>query len=442
MTHRSALRLLALLLALTLAACVLPAAPATPTPAPATPEPVATEIPAPDVTALPEPTAEALDLLALRAQFLADTGVTLAPEGTYDTFTGVGVVPLAGDGAGLWAVYTVGMRSYTSAEEQPHLLALYTRDPAGWRQVGLQEIGANEAAGDPGADYIGEGGVTQAQVAPGRLWLQVDAGVGAHSGTYHLYSFDAAGFTVQATGFSASPGAGRVADITGDGIGEVLLDASDYYVFCYACGVRYTHTTVLRWDGAALVPAELALLPDTAPAALAGLNNRAVQQAQAGLWRDALDTVALLLAQDPADQAETSAWNATLITLNANEKAPGEFDVFPIMSYLFYGDYAGAVAPLRAYTAAQLFAEPSQVLVDQEVAQGWEESIRWWVFSLSDALLASGLAADETLAAAHFLRAWAAHIVDPADPAAPENLARSAARAPADPLYAAAAALY
>ena len=195
-------------------------------------------------------TDEALSRQSLRAQFLADTGVTLAAEGAFDGFTGVGITPLTAAAAGQWAVYTTGMRSYTAAVDQPHLLAVYTREAAGWRQLGLQAIGAGEDAGDPGADYLGEGGVSQAPVEPSRLWLQVEGGVGAHSGAYHLYSFDESGFTLQAAGFSSSPGAGRVEDITGDGIGEVLLDASDYYVFCYACGVRYAHTNVLRWDGA------------------------------------------------------------------------------------------------------------------------------------------------------------------------------------------------
>lgn len=389
-------------------------------------------------------TAAALSRLSLRAQFLADTGITLAPEGTFEGFTGVGILPLAGGSEPVWAVYTQGMRSYTAETDQPHLLAIYAREAAGWRQLGLQAIGAGEDAGDPGADYLGEGSVSQAPVEPGRLWLQVEGGVGAHSGTYHLYSFAEEGFTLQAVGFSASPGAGRVEDITGEGIGEVLLDASDAYVFCYACGVRYVNTTVLRWDGAAMAPVELALLPADEASTLATLNNRAVRQAQLGLWKDALDTAGLLAAQSMADPTGIVAWNSALITLNGGEKMPPPLaeDAFPILHALFFGDYLAAVAPFRGYDATAIFATPSQVLVDREVAQGWEESIGHWVFSLSGPVITSDLATTETRAAAHFLQAWAAHLLDPADPAIAQNLTRSVELAPGDALYTAARALF
>ena len=49
--------------------------------------------------------------------------------------------------------------------------------------------------------------------------------------------------------FSSSAGACQVMDVDGDGANEVVLDATDYYVFCYACGVRKYDYTVQRWNG-------------------------------------------------------------------------------------------------------------------------------------------------------------------------------------------------
>ena len=155
------------------------------------------------------------------------------------------------------------------------------------------------------------------------------------------------------------------------------------------------------------------------------------------------NSVGLLAAQSLSDETGTAAWNMALITLNAGEKEPdGEYDGFPILHNLFFGDYQAAVATLRAYTAGQIFATPSQVLVDQELAQGWEESIALWVSSLSQPVIEAELVAAETKAAAHFLQAWAAHLVDPADPAVLENLTRSVILAPGDALYTAARAFF
>ena len=47
--------------------------------------------------------------------------------------------------------------------------------------------------------------------------------------------------------FSPSPGACAVKDVNNDGANEVVLDATDPYVFCYACGVRLINYTCLLY---------------------------------------------------------------------------------------------------------------------------------------------------------------------------------------------------
>lgn len=293
--------------------------------------------------------------------------------------------------------------------------------------------------GFAGPDYLSQGSVQQVAVEPGHIWLEVQGGVGAHGGTYHLFSFDGASLVMQAANFSASPGGGDVVDINGDGIAEVLLDATDYYVFCYACGVRYVQDSVMRWDGEKMVPVDLALLDESAPSDLRDLNNKIVTLAQAGLWKDALAQLDRLGELNSEKKDETAAWNIALLRLNGGAKrdiAQASDGLYPIMERLFFGDYVAAVEPFRPYSPDQIFSQPS-ALVGGTVVESWEESIGQWVFDLSDAALP--LLADRNdaanQAAAHFLRAWAAYINNPDDVAVIENIGRAVQLAPDEALY-------
>ncbi len=265
------------------------------------------------------------------------------------------------------------MRVFGDDAPQPHALALYTRTEHGWQQVALTAF--DDVDGASGPDYLDAGSVAQVQVEPDNLWLEMHGGVGAHSGVYRLLRFDGEAFTTEAYGFSSSPGAGQVADLNEDGVGEVLLDATDYYVFCYACGVRYPFTSVLRWDGEVMTPVELALLGESAVKDLRQRNNQAVEFAQAGLWKDALALLPLVEGDTQTPDVETAAWNTVLIRLNGEAQQYAlENEIYPILENLFYGDYLAAVEPFRVYTPEEIFAQPS-VLVTGTVAEGWEDSI-------------------------------------------------------------------
>ena len=327
------------------------------------------------------------------------------------------------------------MRSYPPEKDQPHVVALYTRSGDAWQQLAMQPIGSADNPDDLGAGYIDRGGVHQVTVEPQGVWLQVDAVVGAHSGTLHLLRYAGGQITVEAANTSASPGSGYVADLNGDGLGDVVLDASDAYVFCYACGVRYVDYSVLRWDGDALVPVELSLLPESAPAALRDANNKAVILAQLNLWQDALNQLAMVAAQNQADDTGIVGWNVALIHLigEARREAATQ-DIYPILQQLFYGDYVAAVAPFRTHPPAEVFAQPS-ALVQGTVAEGWEDSVRSWVFQVTDPMVESEEVGDDVKASAHFLRAWAAYVVDPADPAVGENMTQTTQLAPDDAFF-------
>src|SRR5207244_4359732 len=91
--------------------------------------------------------------------------------------------------------------------------------------------------------------VFQVELDPKNIWLEAQGGAGAHSGCYDLLRFDGKQLHSEISSCSSSPGDSRLEDLNGDGTPEVVLDATDYYVFCYACGVRKINYTVMRWDG-------------------------------------------------------------------------------------------------------------------------------------------------------------------------------------------------
>ena len=242
--------------------------------------------------------------------------------------------------------------------------------------------------------------------------------------------------TIEVTGFSSSPGAGSVVDLNGDEIGEVLLDATDYYVFCYACGVRETQTEIMRWNGREFEPVSLTLLPDDVPQALRDLNNRAVAQAQAGLWVNAILTVEDGQTLNPDD--ERFLWNSIYITVNADaRKNASDTDEsgLPLLGHVFYGDYVAAVDELRPYEPGEIFNRLSPALQNTP-AEGLLETLG----ERLEAELTPALELEPDVAAARYLLGWALWLQDPLDEAALVQLQRAAELDATDPLYTASVA--
>ncbi|HEU4328402.1 MAG TPA: hypothetical protein VFS21_35015 [Roseiflexaceae bacterium] len=343
------------------------------------------------------------------------------PAGT-DSLGGidrVAGIPLEGGDRPLWAVFSSGMRSFDPP--QPHFVAVYTRDNSGWRELGRAELES--------PDYLDAPGVQQVQISPERRWIEVQSGAGAHSGCYNLLSFDGRSLRNEISHCNDSPGAGYVADIDSDGTNDVVLNETLSYIFCYACGVREPRFTVLRWDGAQLQTVGLTPLPPNAPAAQREANDRAVRLAQAQLWKEAqaaIDGAGADGAVDPAFR-----WNAALIGLHAGARYREIVDSpYPLLAHLFYGDYDAALEVVRAYPPEQLFATPNP-LVAGTVAEGFEDSLTYTITSTANLALAE----QPDLAAALFLRGWATHLSDPADPAALVDIERAARLKPDDPLF-------
>lgn len=369
---------------------------------------------------LGQPTAEAE---ALGGQLQATLTASLPPSPTPDAqgmtmggFEGVKVLPLTKSSPGLpyWAAFSYGFRIFEPL--QNHFLALYSYTDAGWQEVSRLEL--------ENPDYLDPTAVRQVQIEPSRLWLEVQGGAGAHAGAYDLLSFDGQTLRNEVSHSSASPGGSWLEDLNEDGLPEVILDQTDYYVFCYACGVRLLQYEVLSWTGDGLSEVKLSPLPEAAPTQLRDLTNRAVELAQAGLWKDALETINQAVALDA--QNPLVNMDAALIKLHAGQDKEG----YPLLGHIFYGDYAAALELLRPYSVEQIFAQPNPLITGTE-AEGWETELSQRIIDHST----RALQLQPELAAAFFWRGWAKHLANPGDPGVLSDIEQAARLAPQEPLF-------
>ncbi len=453
--------LLAIGLGLSLAACGAPAAPAVnPSSAAPTPDVAPTQVvstvaapisatPTERPTALPPttlptqtPTVAALTLspeqiATYTVELSATAAALLPPPPTPDAsgyaplgLEGVSVWPLTTtNGAELWVAYSYGMRDFIANHN--HFIAIYSRTNDGWQQLLKFDL-AN-------ADYVDPGSVRQEQIEPTHIWLRVDSGVGAHGGCFDLFAIDPTGRSqiTAATNCSDHPGAGFVLDLNQDDQPDVILDHTNAYVFCYACGVRLPAYSILSWDGAQLVEQTLTPLPDSAPADLRQAVNHAIELANAGLWKDAkalIDQAIPITAANPGATRPyyfLSKWNWVLIfsqTLALHEQiAQG---AYPLLNNLFYGDYAATLDVMRPYPPDQLFSLTGP-LIAGTLAEGWESTLADWITQTTN----SAIQVQPDLAAAYFLRGYGEWLADQQNPAALADIEKAAALDPNEKLF-------
>lgn len=395
-----------------------------------TPEEEATETPRMDSAETPTtPDEEGVVLtdplaIELQATVVASLPATPTPGGEssgFGGFDGVNVFHLdTADGFGtLWVAYTYGMRSFEPLEQ--HFVAVYNQEETGWQELGRVELE------DP--DYIDSAGVQQVAVDMESTWLQVDSGVGAHGGCFNILRFDGQELHNELSHCGSAPGSGSLEDLNGDDVMEVLLDATDHYVFCYACNVDYIVTDVVRWDGAQMVDVELEPLPDTEPEELRQLTDRAIELAQHDLWKDAQEVIADTARFEAQD--ETYTWDAALINLDASKRAAHIQDSgYPLVATVFYGDYPAVLDMLRGYTTEELF-NPNSSLFTNTPAEGNTDFMTEYVTRTTTLQLD----AEPDLAGAYFIRGWSLALVNPRDPNALADLQQAADLDPSESLF-------
>lgn len=402
---------------ITQTATEIPAAAFTPT----HPPPTLTPYPSATPTEIPIETR----LSDIQQELVMGIGPTLTPESSGTSFFG-GIADVnwfeldtAESDQPYWVFHSVGMRSYEPL--QNHFVAIYSLENGDLNEIDRVELEI--------PDYMREGSVKQVPVEPEGIWLQVMSGVGAHSGCFDMLRFDGGDIEHVLSDCASSPDAGEVRDLDGDGISEVLLNWSEDYVFCYACGVRIRSYQVWRWDGNQLAQVELNTLTGSYPQELVQLNNRAVVLADGELWVDARQNIegALEISGDN----ETVFWNAVLIDLIAESREEEvKRSQYPLLNFIFLGDYESAVGLMRSHKPWELFSTES-ALVSQTAAEGWENEIQNWILLFTD----KALEAEPDMAAAYFLRAWALYIIDKNDPRVMKNLRKAVVLNPNETFY-------
>ncbi|MEJ2749265.1 MAG: hypothetical protein P8183_15370, partial [Anaerolineae bacterium] len=410
---------------------------ATPTLAPIQPTDTAVPTTAPTSTplpALPTPTAvpeaNTDDLLAL-----VQAGLPA------DAFNGLAVLPLYAPSSErpLWAVYSTGSRNYDLTPLPSHFLAIYTYENGTWQELARQNLDSETDTTYASPDFLPEQGVNQVDVTPDAVWLTVDGGVGAHGGTFQLLRFDGQALHIEAAASNASGGIGYLEDLNGDGTPELILRLHDFYVFCYACGVRYLNFQIFTWDAVNQQMVEVSIQPmlmgqQGHPARQP--TNRAVELANAGLWADAVAQIdeAQRIAAESAEPTDsyTLEWDVALIHLYYDAwQAELDHSPYPLLTRIFSGDYAGALAIMRPYSHDQIF-NAGTPLIKGTVAEGYEQSVADYILQQTNA----AIEAEPDLAAAYYLRAWANFLLNPANPQIASDLAQAAALDPNEPLFA------
>ena len=443
---------LCLLLVLNLAvvSCTTAEPTADATPSLTNPTPIAnatvegtTAVPSPtgeSATSIPSPTAEVGQPTATQAppdpalnNDLASFVKAALPENAYDD---VGVLPLYAPGweRPLWAVYSQGWRNFELTTPPSHFVAIYTRENDSWLELASQELNVEGNFGS-GPDFIFPEGIVQADLEPTNIWLIAEGGVGAHSGTFELLRFDGTTLYMEINTGSSSQGVGYLEDVNGDGASEIILRLHDYYVFCYACGVRYLNFGVYTWDASSNELREVTLQWSNQNSDPARHINRAVELANADLWPDALATIeeAERLAAQTAVFTDDAIleWDTALIRFyNQAYQAELNHSSYPLLTNIFYGDFAAALEIMRPYNQEALFSATPPV-IQGTVAEGNEQ----WLADYLQEQTNAAIAAEPDLAAAYYFRAWAAYLDNPADPQIAADLQQAALLAPNEPLF-------
>ncbi len=385
------------------------------TPLPPTPQPAPEGLPTLTPPLPPTLAPPSVEELVLDLEKYVTEAVPTPAAADAVGFEGVKAIFLTGSPEELlFAAYSTGLRMFDPV--QNHFAAIYQYDD-GWQQLARLPL--------QNPDYVFESSMRQALLGDGQVWLEVDSGVGAHGSCYDLLRFDGAALQDEVSHCHSSPPAALgLGDLDGDGNADLLLNQTDDYVFCYACGVRLPRYTALSWDGTSWAERGWERLPEGASGAAE--NNRAVDLASAGLWKDAGEMIGQGDSQEPA-----VVWNRALIGIYVEQlAAAAAYGTYPLLDSLFYGDYEAVLKLFRGYSAAELLAVPNP-LIAGSVAEGWESDLSSRIVSSAEA----ALEAAPELAGAHFLLGWGTYLDDPTDPAVEYEFQRAVELASSEAIF-------
>ncbi|MFZ9858149.1 MAG: hypothetical protein ACO3F2_07465 [Roseiflexaceae bacterium] len=380
---------------------------------------VATEVSSPTVvgTIVPSPTrfivptstpsnVDSVDATAIAATMVAKMPATATPdaEGLSSSLQGDTAV------LGLLDRYVAGITLGMMANmNDPHPLTIYEKSGSAFVPVVSYEFAE---------EYISTLELIEVSDT-NKAFFVVSGGMGAHSSFAKVFSFDGKRLTVELEASSAAGGGAlMIVDVNQDGQVDLVADNTDYYVFCYACGVRIQGETIYAWNGTTFV--EQTLQDSTDPAL-----QLAIDYAQVQRYVDA----AIQLQKVATPTTSQDQWNQIIIERMIDLRQPTRDDPYPFLSAIFYGDYDVAVSMLRTYDADELI-NPDGLLFTNTAADGFVDAVVWNVVGFTSIALEE----DSTLTSAQFLRGWANTLLEPRNPA---GIADLQAVADKDPFYAA-----
>ena len=360
------------------------------------------------------------DATALAATTMAKLPPTITPDPT-GMSSGVGdvaTIALASNATGqFFATIVTGMLNNF---DDPHPVTIYQKQGTEFVPITHYDFTNGEIVA--GIELLPNPDTSH-------VLFYVHGGLGAHSSFGTVLSFDGKTIKLELNTESAAGGYLTVADVNGDGVQDVTSDTTDYYVFCYACGVRIYSDMVYNWDGAKFVEQKLTTSSDATI-------QKAIDYANAQRW----NMVTTLLPTITAPTTDSDKWNVGLLTHWSTLRIPEKDASFPFLSAIFYGDYDTAVKLLQAVGAVEV-ANPNGKWFAGPIAEGVDVSTdpiiaeyRKTVFDNVVKFSTLALTQDDTITSARFLRGWAKTMVDPKDP---EGLKDLDAVASADPFDAA-----
>lgn len=408
---RTSLALCALVLAGTLAACrgesTPPAAPSSAPGAggaPAAPAPASTG----------DGRADEVRLLLLRSLF--GPGARLPDPGDASPAADASAIALRYPDRELWLAATSGAHVFDIPGDHRQVAALYEhRASGGWVEIARRPLESAPVATRP--HQLAAGGSDSA-------WIAVTGNTATGGGTYEVLRFDGKALSSALWWYSPLAPAAHEIDLDGDGIPEIVLDASDPALLCAGCGVVDISEVIYRWQGGDLVPVQLTTV-GSGPAALSA--GRAVLLANAGLWRDAMAAIAVARAA-ATDRADVQ-WTAIAINRIATARlAQAGAVAQPLLTDVLAGEYAAAAGRMRGLDPAEAFAPDGPLIARTAAARAPKAMGQALVDAATRATAVQG-----TLADAYLVRALGRLLVDPKDFAgALADANRAAAAAPND----------
>ncbi len=359
---------------------------------------------------------------------LADTVLAGEPQGAFDSVT---VLPLDNTitGIPLWAVHSSGMVNWDTNPMSDHFLAIFTWEDSSW--IELDRI----TMVDESIDYMFNNGVRQEFITDNFIWLTVEGGIGAHSAAYELLTFDGDHLEIRFSSSHCRPAFAWIENLPVDSLPDLLLDCSDPYIFFYASGVVKPDIRIIRWDSRdmQMVSMNLRKLPPDTEYSLREPVNRAVEFARAGLWLQASQAIGeVQTLPDTVSDPERwiIGWNEALISQNL-ETGEGSVECgYPLLGYVFYGDYQASIDIMKQYAPGEIFCAESP-LIQGTVAQGWETQLSDNLISCTE----SALEVEPEFAAAFYLHGWALYLSGQSNSSIIDDVKRAILFDPSEPLY-------